>query len=466
MEQQDLTTAIVREAEQHPILLWLTDRSRYETGNRCARERFLQYHFGRHGYGVQRTAQKVPLATGDVIHRGFAQILHWVKQHDTLPTPEVLEGGVNHALGAYLGIIETRGLLHWHEDPGQQQRLVDEQVMLIEGMVRAWVLWKLPEVLRDWRIVHVEEEHVSVFDCTCGIGDRLGTIDDHVAKGCEGIGVQTRADFVAIHRVAGTYSYHEFKTTAQNNARFRETYETDMQPYLGTLGIEDTLGIEVEQIFVHGLIKGTFDHEYNSATRDYTGPEYQNSRLCYAWKNMSAPMESEWACKYQWYDAQGVMHKLPKAFKRTAVSEFGNYQEYIELFAEDLRSQVLHTIGPLLRKDHVRIGALESWIHEERRIRWALFEVADLIDAHGGDWTAEPVQRFLDREFKRTFDCQRFGGRYACHDIPVCHEHPGWEDPMGLLGFVPRRPHHVPEEQQAVQRGCLPALVAVETYEE
>lgn len=466
MNQQALSDAIAKQAPAQPILLWLTDRSRYETGNKCPRNRLLEYHWGPHGYGIRKSATKIPLATGDVIHRGLGHVLVWCQQNDTTPPPLVLDTSVQMALDAYQEIIDTRGLLHWHEDQGQQDRLVEEQKLLIEGLIRAWTLWRLPEVLRDWQIVHVEEEHLSVFDCTCGIGDRLGTLEDHVAKGCEGIGVQTRADFVALHRASGTYSYHEFKTTAENNARFREEYETTMQPYLGTIGIEDALGIEITQIFVHGLIKGSYDKEYNPATKLYDGPEYQNSRLVYAWKNEATAVNHEWAVRYAWTDPTGVGHKLPRSFKRAYVSEFGPYKEYLETFGEDLRPQVLHTIGPLLRKDHVRTGALESWVHEERRIRWALHHLADLIDAHAGDWATEPVQRFLDREFKRTFDCQRFGGRYKCHMIPICHEHPGWEDPMGLLGYVQRRPHHLPEEWQAVQRGLLPPLQAVDTTDQ
>ena len=457
-----MTDQLAALALGRPILLWLTDRSRYETGNQCPRERLTRYHWGPHGYGVQKAAQKVPLATGDVIHRGLASVLKWVQQHDQIPTPVVVDAGVDVALKGYLDIIETRGLLHWHEDAGQQQRLIDEQILLVEGLVRSWCLWRLPEILRDWKVMHVEEEHVSVIDCTCGIGDRLGVLADHVARGCEGIGIQTRADFLSQHRVSGMYEYNEFKTTGQNNARFREGFETGIQPYLGTIGIEDALGIEVGQITVHGLIKGEFKHEYAPATKDYTGPEYQDSRLVYAYRNEAAGAEDEWAVKAQWYNELGELKKLPRSFKKTFVSQFGPVQEYLDTFGPDLRPQVLTTIGPLPRKDHIRQSALEGWAHEERRIRWALHELADLIEQAGGDWTAPAVQAFLDREFRKTFDCQRFGGRYKCHFIPICHFHPGWEDPMGLLGFVPRRPHHLPEMVQATQRGCLPPEYAVE----
>lgn len=449
-----------------PILLWLTDRSRYETGNKCPRERLLEYHWGPHGYGIQKAAVKIPLATGDVIHTGLALVMLYCELNDALPPAVQVDLAVQASLDKYAALIESRGLQHWEEEAAQQQRLIAEQRLLIEGLIRAWTLWHLPEILRDYKIVYVERESVSVFDCTCGIGDRFGTLADHVAGGCEGIGVQTRADFVAQHRTSGNYAYNEIKTIAENNIRFRETYETTMQPYLGTLGIEDELGIDVTEIYIHGLIKGKYSSEYNPDTKDYDGPEYQNSRLCYGYKDESNPAGDAWAVKYQWKDDAGMTRRLPKSWKRTSVAQFGNIQEYLEAFAEDLKPQVLVTLGPLPKKEHVREAALDGWLHEERHIRWALHQFSDLMDANNYDWAARPVQEFLNQHFRPTFDCQRYGGRYKCTKIPICHKHPGWEDPIGLLGYVPRRPHHLPEEQQAIERGCLAPAVAVETAEE
>lgn len=453
--------------EGKPILLWPTDRSRHETGFQCPAEEYLRYHYGPHGYGMEKAATKVPLVSGDVIHRGLGHVLAWCRDHDQVPPLKVVDDAVELAHAAYQHTLASRGVIHWSEDTAQQQRVIEEQLLLVEGGIRAWTAWRLPEVLRDWRIVYVEEEFGSILSCTCGIGDRMGAWTDHVLRGCEGLLIQTRADAVAEHRRSqGSFSYHEFKSVAENNARFRETYETGMQPYLGTLGIEDTLGLSVDQIFIHGIIKGKYTNEYNPETKDYDGPEYQNSRLVYAWADDSTVAgTTNWAVKYQWKDALNVTHRLPKAFKRTYVGKFGSYQEYLETFADDLRSQVLHTIGPLPKKDHVRDSALRGWIATETRKRWALWEIADAIEREGS-WGAPAVQHLLDELFPKSFDCQRYGGRWACHYIPVCHKHPGWEDPMNLLGYVARRPHHVPEEVQAVQRGCLPPAVATESQME
>ena len=444
-----------------PIELWLTDRSRYETGNQCPAERFLRYHFGPNGYGIQKAAQKIPLATGDVIHVGISVLTDYCRLNDTQPPPVQVDLAVRAALDRYQHTIDSRGLLHWEETEEQQQRIVHEQQLLIEGLVRAFSMWELPEILRSYRILYVEQEEVSVVSCTCGIGDRIGTLADHVGAGCQGIGIQTRGDFVSQHRVTGNYAYHELKSTAENNIRFRTQYETNMQPYLGTLGLEDAQGIDVTEIYIHGLVKGKYGHEYNPETRDYDGPEYQNSRLCYAYQDQSGT--DNWAVKYQWKDDAGMTRRLPKSWKRTSVALFGSMQEYLEAFAEDLRPQVLATLPPLPKKDHIREGALTSWIYEEQRVRWALHEFHDRMEQVGYDWTHPEVQSWLDKEFRRTFDCQRYGGRYACHMIPICHRHPGWEDPLTFLGFVPRRPHHLPEEQQAIERGCLPPDVPTET---
>lgn len=448
-----------------PILLWPTDRSRYETGFSCPQERYLRYHFGPHGYGMEKAAKKVPLVSGDVLHRGIAHGMLYARDRDQLPPPAVVDEAVQVAQKGYQDVLAGRGVIHWAEDSAQQERVVEEQLLLVEGAVRAFLSWRLPEILRDWRIVHVEEEFGSIQLCSCGIGDRIGAWTDHVLRGCDGILIQTRGDAVAEHRrAAGLYSYHELKSTAQNDARFRETYETGMQPYLGTLGVEDTLGINVGEIYIHGIIKGKYEHEYNPATKDYDGPEFQNSRLVYAWMDDSTVAgTASWAVRYQWRDELNLNHKLPKPFKRTYVGRFGSYQEYLETFADDLRNIVLHTIGPLPRKDHIRENALIAWVASEQRVRWALWEIADAVDAAQGNWGDPDVQRVLLQHFPPSFDCQRFGGRWACHYIPVCHRHPGWEDPMGLLGYVPRRPHHEPEEVQAVQRGCLAPAVAVES---
>jgi hypothetical protein len=395
------------------------------------------------------------------VHEGLAHILQWVREHDQLPPVPIVDAGVQAALADYNGLVETRGLSYWEDGDDAMARLLAEQRLLVEGLIRAWTLWQLPEVLRDWQILHVEEEHVAVLGCTCGLGDRIGSQSDHDARGCSGIGLMGRADFVAQHRVSQIYSYHEFKTTGAMTAAWKDQWETTIQPQLGTVAIEASLGIEVEQIFIHGLLKGKRDKEYDPATGEYSGPESQNSRLVTAYFNTAAPEAAEWAVRGRWKDESGKQRRLPNSFKKYPVSEFGSYREYLEVFAADLKDQVLCTLGPIPRKDRLRAAALEGWMAHERENRVALWEIADALEAHAGNVNAPEVQSALNRSFRRTYQCQPYGKKHACQFIPICHEHPGWESPE-LLDFVDRRPHHAPELIQLRARGLEPPKLAVE----
>src|SRR6266852_311144 len=112
-------------------IIQLTDRSRYETGlDRCQRLRMLQYHWGPSGYGITRKAQSVPLAVGSMYHRGLAEVLAYVKAHDTLPPDPVVRAACATACAAYDRIVEIRGLV----DEGHRlETVAAEQKCLIEG---------------------------------------------------------------------------------------------------------------------------------------------------------------------------------------------------------------------------------------------------------------------------------------------------------------------------------------------
>ena len=442
--------------------LFLVDRSRYEDDNRCPRLRYERYHSGPYGCGIDRKAKSVPLVTGGSVHAGLAHALLVVSETDQLPTPAVVDAAVKVALEDYNTLVDNRGLSYWEDSDEAMVRLIEEQRLLVEGLVRAWLLWQLPSVLRDWQILHVEEEHVAVVDCTCELGDRIGGQAEHDARGCHGIGLMGRADFVGRHRVSRVWSYHEFKTTSGTYGGWKDQWETTIQPQLGTVAIEaSVMGIEIEQIFIHGLLKGKRDHEYDPATGAYTGPEYQNSRLVNAYFNTAAPEAQEWAVRAKWTDETGKQRKLPNSFKKYPVSAFGPYQEYLETFADDLKESVLYTLGPIPRKDNLRHAALEGWIAHERQNRAALWEVADVLEAHNGNRQAPEVQKVLNGQFRRTYVCQPFGKNYGCPMIPLCHEHAGWENPE-LMGYVDRYPHHKPELEQLRARGLEPPRLAVE----
>ena len=77
------------------ILLQFTDRSRHMTRvGKCPRAAFLSTAFGPTGYGIQRKAKSVPLASGTMLHDAHEFILRAVMATDALPGDHIVREGI------------------------------------------------------------------------------------------------------------------------------------------------------------------------------------------------------------------------------------------------------------------------------------------------------------------------------------------------------------------------------------
>ena len=435
-------------------LLFFTSRSAFERQVECQRKRYLGNHWGPRGYGLQPSRQSIPLATGQRTHEIFQPVLQYCVEHDQLPPAELIGRVCVEAVENYQAAVADKGLSYWGTD-SDLQRLVTEQENLIAGLPMLWFLHRLPVLLQDWRIVLAEPREVSVYACTCGLGDGIPPWQVHVERGCEGIGLMTGPDFIAQHRYSGSYRYDEFKTrSAQLTDAWAESYETRVQVQLGTLGIEQKLGIQVDQVYLHGLWKG--QRRQSTAI----GGEYQDSVLCWPWcKKGSPPLsDDEWAYAYEWWDEQeNRSRRLGKGFERRWVGEYpGGLPAFIQTLPDHIVAKIVRTVGPLQRNPVAKADALDGWIEQEIRNRSNLYEIYAALETNRFDWTAPQVRKLLNRHFPQSWDCQKYGARYACEFKPICHHSPGWQDPYSI-GFVDRRPHHQAELDQAVARGLAPA---------
>lgn len=442
--------------------LTFTDRSRFEqhTG-KCPRAFYLSTAYGRSGYGIQRRRVSTPLASGTMLHEVFGAILRYVMEHDTFPPDHVTRDAIALGHAKYDATVVARGLQYWEGGDEAMQRLVAEQKALIEGLAWCWVLEKLPGLLDEYRVVSVEQEEVAIYACTCGIGDGIGGQDDHDANGCEGVALQTKADWIGQHRdQPDAYTYHEFKTFGMYASAWADKWDTAIQPHLGTVGWEQRTGRRISGIFVHGLNKGQRKKEkaLGDTGRTYTGPEYQDSRLVQGYCKPGAPplIADDWQASYDWVDETGKNRKLGPSYQKRLTSLYpGGVEAWVrEMPSEDRQEHVL-TVGPILPEDYKTQSAVEAWVASELRARAAKWLVADAVDEAGGDWTADPVQSLLNQHFPQSWNCMPYGRKHACEFKGICQRQAGWQDPEVFLEFVPRRPHHDPELQQAVARGLL-----------
>ena len=367
-------------ADLTPLSLWMTDRSRYETGTgHCQRDRYLSYHAGPHGYGWAKRAQSIPLVTGmslaqiqEALHR---QIL---VDNGMVPDEATYYRWIQQAVAAYQKVVADRGLSNV-VDATELALRTREQLTLLEGLAWVWYYVGLPALLEQWTILGVEDEETSVLGCTCGLGDRLGTPEEHDARGCNGIVYMTRGDLICQAKDGSArYSYHEFKAPSETNINTDAAWEYRVQLLSGVIGAEDRRGIRIDEIWVQQLIKGKRQSEWDAEQGKAVGPKYQNSPLVYGWRRpANPPLQAEdWRVKHKYVDELGKNRKLTKDYARTPIWEMtfepgtgalSPSHAWVQWMGYDALVDSYRPIGPIQRNDDRRDQFLRQLLGKENR---------------------------------------------------------------------------------------------------
>jgi len=453
--------------------LWLLDRSRYETGlDRCLMARFLNYHFGPSGYGIALKAQSIPLAVGGRYHDGLAEILAWVRDHDQLPPDPIIRAACASATAEYLRLVKQRSLAVQAVDQDRIEEIAQEQCCLIEGLLWAFCLTTLPWLLEHSRVIHVEVEVVYVLGCTCGLGEGIGGIADHEARDCQGIGLQSRPDFLTEYRARPrVFAYWEFKGAGYSGRA--EDWQTKLQFAASALGAQVLLEAPIAETYVIELLKGKREgRDYDPVTKGKTGPLIQNSTLCYWYRRPGNPPldEPDWQEQYEWLGEDGKNHRLGRDYKKVGIWEL--VQDVPELQAATFTASEylcksmhqagrlgrhVNVIGPMTINQTMVGHVMAEMVGHESRWMDILWELHEILEGEAeGDWTHPAYQEGLRRLIPRSWACRRFGGRYGGQFERICFEQVGWEQPLESGYYIPRRPHHEPERKQLEARGLVP----------
>jgi hypothetical protein len=196
-----------------------SDRSRLLTYQHCNRERYLEYHLL--GTGVRRNRIAIPLMTGIVVHTGRAHMLNQIIDlgpECVRPDLKVdVDAAVKAALDEYKAELANRGLdVELGEDA---QAVVDEQVALTEGLLRAYAKAGLPRLLEQYRVLEVEREDLWEHFTNAG----------NEADGNIWVDFQSRADALLQERQTGDLYIDSLKTAAQYDHRKDEENRHDVQ---------------------------------------------------------------------------------------------------------------------------------------------------------------------------------------------------------------------------------------------
>ncbi len=452
-----------------PLTLWLNDRSRYEAGTgKCKRQRYLGYHWGPTGYGITTKRDSLPLATGIYVHEGLALFGQLLQREDRLPSLEETRAIVTEIVSQYHARVEARGFLGILGSEHTAETIL-EQGCLIAGILWCLRLKFLPWLHQNYRILSCELERLHQLTCTCGAGPL--PVRDHIARGCMGKWLQLRNDIIAQRRGATTLAYFEAKTTGWESDAWADQWESKPQLGLGTLDAERTWGAEVTELYILGLQKGQRRKDKN----DPEGRRKQQSPLCFGYMRPGNPpmLADEWLPSYEWLNDQGEIKRASRAHKRTGIwnlqeSDYVPWIAYsqqdpdltpaefwVRMLPSSIVEKVCFVLGPMNRQDHQIASVRRSMIGEEQRWQedlWALYEAQQQHP-----WASAEFQAVLDERIPQSWNCRPFGRDSQCEMYGICHKEDGWMDPLGSGLYVPRRPHHQAELDQAVARGLLPA---------
>jgi hypothetical protein len=467
------------DAQTAPLTIWLSDRSRYKLGTgRCARARYLGYHFGPTGYGITTKRESLPLATGKSAHAGVEAFMAILQQADRLPTLEETRAIIATVRGAYVANVEARGFRGILGGPTTEETIA-EQSALISGLLWALRLKFLPWFHEQYRVIACEQERLHFLDCACGAHPLQPA--DHIARGCTGRALMIRTDILAQRRTATTLAYFEMKTTGWESDAWAEQWETDPQLGLGTLDAEAIWGAEVAELYIVGLGKGA---RRRDKAEGPDGRKKQTSSLCYGYCRPANPplATDDWLPAYEWITEDGETKRASRAHRRRGVwtlgeSDWSVWRAYaaqdpamtpeefwVRFLPPSVLDKVCFLLGPMNRQDSQLASVRRSMVAEEQRWQNTLWELYDAQQATAErpavGWADPRFQALLDQLIPCSWQCRPFGKEHQCEFVTICHRHEGWQDPLGSERYQPRLPHHQPELAQAIARGLLPGEAA------
>jgi hypothetical protein len=370
----------------------LIDRSRIETYQLCPRLRFLRYHYGGRGFVPRNDSYY--LAFGSLYHEALERLLL-----ESMPIRDIIEqasGGLEvviEKIGASGGVL-----------PSLQYAI--EQRYLIEGMLGAYARVRVPEVLRDYKVLSTEEELLW----TIGEIDGQPLVD------------MLRLDALLQSNDTEAIYYKEYKTTSYGDERWALEFENNAQVMANLQALEQTKKIRSAGVLIEGHLKGRRRRDTARMSR-YNGTEIQDSPFCYAYESGPGNVSLTWK----------------SSAVRVGVWELGYspakwVSEYLN--EDDCRKASVN-LEPISPDPY----ALERWqrqtLLQETTVYRGLAELASTD-------SVERQRTILDQVFPlHETSCIRYG--LKCSHYEVCHNAAVRSEPLASPLFIRRTPHHAAE---------------------
>lgn len=410
--------------------LALTDRSRYERGTKgCQRARYWGYEYA--GTGIRLRAESLPLATGIHVHDAVEQLLRVVKAEGQIPDRLFVRDVVKAVTDLYRAECSKRGFQE--EDTSEAtEYVIQEQSCLIEGLLWAFYRSLLPWLWSEFELVAIEEEIEFPIGCTCGLGDGVGSFEDHGGRGCQGVGLMLRPDLVLRRRSDGQLGIADLKTSAYSGDVREEDFVVQLA--CGAAGAQKEHGEEVTFHYLLGAYKGKREADKGEKVKR------QRSPLCYLYYRPADPPFNEPTYRAGYTRERGF-GRVPvwECFSPEERGEGSAVEHWVmDMMSAEEAGACVGISGPHQRQTHLEKDILTEILTEELDVRQRVLAV-------------ECGELSLSEAFRRSWDCFEYGK--PCEFLPICKKQAGWEAPEKSGRYERREPHHLAEELLFEARG-------------
>lgn len=479
---QDAATTSSATTSSLTFPLFLVDNSRIKLGRiGCERARYHEYHSGPTGYGIRLKRQSMPLATGIGLHNGIARLLKWSLKNaggQRLPPRDVAREIINGVAYAYYKRVGARGFVELRVANDElAKRTTIEQVSLIQGLLWGAYRTILPQLLQEYRVLHVEEEGaVFPVGCTCGLGDGVPPHTAHAARGCEATGAMSKSDMILERLADATVVNCDAKSAGDvTEWSWAERQNQGLQFALQTAAAR-MIGYQVTETLVLGLNKGwrsaqkEKDEETGKCvvTRETAEDKRQDSIFCWAYRKPAAPpmQTEEWRASYNYKEVDPKTGEMVgrtikgKGYTKAPVweaqfpgkpADWSVMEYWVEFLPIETVAHEFKIAGPFTTPEHKLRSILRSIASEGRAWKLKLWRIYAALEEAGWDFAAESVQAVLDVEAPQSWNCIQY--KRDCSFRYICDRKDGWERPLETGIYELRTPHHETEREQAVSRG-------------
>lgn len=502
--------------EQPPIQIKprnYISRSAVLTFKVCDYKGFLTYLF--EGYGLDSEKISLDLLNGTVFHRGRQHLLEHCRVHhpDGKFDEQCIDEAVNVAYEVWTKELEKKEpWLH----SGEQDRLAEiiaEQECLWEGLIRAWAIRRLPQILAEYDILEVEQE--EVFENFSPIVTWLGKADAVYRRKSDGAIIIDSAKTASMFpEVAERNILHDMQGISEwvaandrferwwNDCRkwFRWDFDSNSPKFMEPLpewmreklDRDETTAIdyfhwmwnlpEPPQVYAVQYDFAIKGQRRRDNPKDKTSPYSQQSFLCHPYKkdalvtftNLGTLGQS--ADEYKWKVNPG---KQPKGWEKINIWEDIGIKAWVEMLATgqvqpelgdpfliqydddgNIISGILHTPPLVIRTEF----ELAEWKISTRFFAERIFEYKEKIDqivrmhAYGVTDQSEFIKEYEQTLWqlfpKNTLSCHDFYGR-DCEFVVHCHEMMSLQE-LEQSGYFTRRvPHHDEEKNYFIEKGFI-----------